>query len=78
MSAAALEFTAVLPYVEFWSLGFNCAIIDAVAGRRRVHIVDFGMWQKQWLHAFRHLQASYAASHSASAAYRSQRQVQIR
>lgn len=73
-----MEFVQAMPYVEFWRQGFNCAIADAAAGRRRVHIVDFGLWHKQWLQAFHQLQANYVASQSASPAYGSQRQVQIR
>eukprot|EP00850_Spirogloea_muscicola_P018930 SM000179S03402 [mRNA] locus=s179:251037:253328:+ [translate_table: standard] len=56
LAECQLEFATRLPYVQFAHLSANAAILDAVAGDTKVHIVDLSMWQGgQWEALLHHL-----------------------
>ena len=44
-----------MPYTEFWSRGLNHPILAALQGHPVVHIVDFGLWRRQWVAVLKHL-----------------------
>ena len=70
---AVVNFACAVPYTEFWSRGLNYPILSALQGHPVVHIVDFGLWRRQWVAVLKHL-ANHAplvddtATASASAA----------
>lgn len=49
------EFVCGLPCLRFWMEGIAGAILDAVQGFRKVHIVDLGAWSGQWPYLIRQL-----------------------